>query len=191
MELQDDESHGFNYNLKEDKELSFNEIFFPEKDLTQVDDFSEKDSVKSVEIKQIKDLEKNKAHYINLFYNTNILEVKRFVLKKKEKFYLTYKPDSFSKDVFIEVNNFKDKNGYLLNKTNYGLVSDKWMTYLSYVIIILCTLATFLACLATGWLVIGVILIIPGIIVGFLIMFVLQLAILILKGIFNEIYVRL
>ncbi len=65
------------------------------------------------------------------------------------------------------------------------------MIYLSYVIITICTVTTFLACLATGWLVIGFILIIPGIIVGFLVMLALQLVISILKGIFNEIYVRL
>ncbi len=191
VELEDDESHGFNYKLKTDKTLDFNAVFFPKRDLVPVDDDSDNTTVKNVEVKQIKDLEKNKARYIDLYYNKNTVEVERFFFNKKEKFHLTYEPDYSSKEVLIEVNNFKDKKGYLLKKTNHGLVSDKWMTYLSYVIITICTVATFLACLATGWLVIGFVLIIPGIIIGFLIMLVLQIAISILKGIFNEIYVRL
>ena len=189
--LEDDESHGFSYNLKTDKTLDFNAIFFPKRDLVPVDDDSDNTTVKNVEVKQIKDLEKNKARYIDLYYNKNTVEVERFFFKKKEKFHLTYEPDYSSKEVLIEVNNFKDKKGYLLKKTNHGLVSDKWMTYLSYVIITICTVVTFLACLAAGWLVIGFVLIIPGIIIGFLIMLVLQIVISILKGIFNEIYVRL
>lgn len=189
--LEDDESHGFNYTLKEDKELPFNEIFFPKRDLVVIDDPTDNTSVKSVEVKQIKDLEKNKARYIDLYYNSNIVDVERFFIQKKEKFHLTYEPEYPSKEVLIEINNFKDKKGFLLKKTNHGLVSDKWMTYLSYIIIIICTVVTFLACLATGWLVVGFILIIPGIIIGFIVMFILQLVISILKGIFNEIYVRL
>lgn len=190
VEMNDDQSYGFNYNLKEDTNLSFYEIFFPKRDMA-IENSSANASIKSVEIKQIKDIEKNKMHYIDLYYDSNIVEVDKFFIEKKEKFHLTYEPEYSSKSVFIEVNNFKGKKGFLLKKTSYTSVSDKWITYLGYVIMILCTVATFLACLATGLIVIGFILIIPGLIIGFIVMFAIQLVISILKGIFNEIYVRL
>lgn len=191
VEMEDDESQGFHYTLKEGADLRFDEIFFPERSMVPVDDSSDTSSIKSVEIAQIKDLEKGKKRYAHLYYDSNVVDIETFVVRKKETFYLTYEPDILSKEVFIEVDNFKDKKGYLFKKTNHSLVSDKWMTYLSYFIIITCTIVTFLACLAAEWLVIGLILIIPGIIVGFLAMLVLQIVISILKGIFHEIHVRM
>lgn len=191
VQLDDDEAHGFDYTLKENNELGFYEVFFSNIDALQNTNFPEYKSTKEVQLRRIKDLEKNKMHYVDLVYDPSVAEVQPISLKKKEKFYLTYEPEVLSKEIFIQIDNFNGKKGYLLKKTSYDLMSDKWMTYLSYVILTVCTIATFLACLAAGWLVIGFVLIIPGLIVGFLIMLVLQVVISILKGIFHEIYIRL
>ncbi len=194
-ELEDDEAYGFNYILKTDEDLSFYDLFKPydvsKKGETTEDTEPVNAHLKIVEVKRVKDKEKNKFEYIQLQYDSSIVEVNPVVLKKKQVLHITYEPEVLSKEPFIEVSNFKEKHGYFLKKSSFGLMKDKWMTYLSYIIIILTTIATFLICLASGWLVIGLILLIPGIIAGFLIMLGLQIVISILRGVFHEIYIRL
>ena len=179
--LEDEEAVGINYTSKNGQPLSFFDAF-----TTGPGALS---APTTIEINRLKDKEKGDIEYLKLGYDPNIVDVKFFRLKKKYKFYVTYKDESDKK--LIQINTLDGAHGYILPKTDYTETKDLWMKYLLYVIVIISGLITFGVALALGWLVIGLILFIPGAIIGAILVFVLKLIFMGLGEVFHQIRKRL
>ncbi len=186
-QLDDDEVQGFNYKLENGRELDFYEVFTP---ILPAQAPRMAGSKLWIELKRIKDRTKNQTESITLEYDPAEVEITPFRLLKKEYFYVT-RHDEFSKNPFMEVNGLDFNKGILLSKTSYTDTKDKWMLPIIYTIMIVTLIATFLAILATGWIVIGPILLIPAIIVAAIAVLALKIVVSIIAGIFGQIRKRL
>lgn len=183
VELNDDSTQGFNFTYKNEDNPPFGSIFFQE----GTADLINKGNVKA---ECVEDSEKNKKHYISMDYDKDLVEVNPITLNKGEQFYVINNVYGKS-NIFIEIDNFKGKKGFILKKTSYVNKEDKWIQPFSIVIMIVVIGGMILAGLSAGWLVISGLMIIPAVIIAVISIFAIQIAIMILKGIFNMIRKRL
>jgi hypothetical protein len=190
-ELNDDEVTGFHYELKENKPHHFLEVFKPVLVNELIHDPEPIPADKArVAVKRIADAEKNKMEYLTLEYNPETVTVTPFTLNKNDRFFITGK-DLLYKDAFLETNDFGGRKGLLLKNTGYSEVKDKWMEYLAIAIAIITVAAIIIGFYSAGWLVVGTILIIPGIIVAAVAVIALKIVLSILGGIVHQIRIRL
>ena len=190
-ELNDDEAHGFHYELKENRPHQLLDIFRPVLVNELTDNLTPLPPDKArVEVKRVEDAEKNKAEYITLEYDPGAVTVIPFTLTKNDRFFIT-RNDVLTKEPFMETNDFGGRKGLLLGKTGYSEVKDKWMEYLAVAIAIITVAAIIIGFYSAGWLVIGTILIIPGVIVAAVAVIALKLALSILGGIVHQVRIRL
>jgi cobalamin biosynthesis protein CobD/CbiB len=82
------------------------------------------------------------------------------------------------------------KKGYLLQSTAYTESKDNWMSTVGTIAGIITVLAFILFFLATGWLVITGLYIIPAVIVGVIVIIIFKIIFKILGSIFNQIRIR-
>ncbi len=182
--LNDEKAIGFNYSQKTSPPIPMDKLFFPENhpDLTN-------NEVGKFKLESVEDTSENKIVHITLDYPKDLIDLEEIEFKKDHEFYVvnsTYNKN----DIFIEVDNLKGKKGFLLKKTNYSNIADKWMSNLAITIAILVVVGIFLAFLASGWIVISGLMVLVGFVVAFILIFVLQIALMILRGIFNQIRKR-
>ncbi|WP_064966183.1 hypothetical protein [Tenacibaculum ovolyticum] len=181
--LDDISAKGFSLNYKTEEVLPFDSLFFLEGTLTKTE------NIGTVKLENIEDDEDGKSIYIYLEYDKNLLEITPIVLSKKEQFYVTN--NIYGKNnIFIEIDNFKGKKGFILKKTNYTDKADSWVKPVSIITMIIVVGGLILAGLSAGWLVISGLMLIPAVIAAFIVVFVLQIVIMIVKGIFQKIRKR-
>lgn len=185
-ELDDDEAQGFNYSLNSNSSKPFFELFTPAGNAAHT---PPADDHLWIELKRIKDREKNRTEQTTLAYDPNEVTLTPFRLRKKNLFYVTRQDPKF-KNPFIEVTDKNFNKGILLSGTSYTETKDKWLFPIFYIVVAAVTILTFLAILSTGWILIGFLLLIPGIIAGAIVAFVVKLVITILAGIFQQIRKR-
>lgn len=183
VELDDDYSQGFNFTYKNEENPTFGSIFFQEGTTDII-------NIGNIKAECVEDSEKDKKHYVSLDYDKDLVEVNPISLNKGEQFYVINNVYGKS-NIFIEIDNFKGKKGFILKKSSYVNKGDKWIQPFSIVIMIVVIGGLILAGLSAGWLVISGLMIIPAIIVALVAVFAIQIAIMILKGIFNMIRKRL
>ncbi len=182
--LNDEKVVGFNYTQKITPLLGMTDLFFAQKP-TNV----EEDNIGEFLLESIEDSSEDKRTYITLYYRKDMVDVELIEFKKHYQFYIVN--DTYDRnDIFIEVDNFHGKKGFLLKKTNYSNIADKWMSNLAIAIAILVVVGIFLAFLASGWIVISGLMVLAGFVVAFILIFVLQIVLMILRGIFNQIRKR-
>jgi len=189
-ELNDDLALGFDYKVKNGESLSIGEVFVPipisgiRSGQTNTNEVT-----REIEVKRIQDKEKNKFEFIKLDYNPDFIEVNRIKLKKKERFYLI-KSTRASTDAFIEIDNLRGKKGYLLKTTSVSPTKDNWMGMVAIIVGVATILGIIGVCFESGLLVIGTILIIPGLIAGFITVILLKIVLSIIEGIYQQIRKR-
>lgn len=184
VSLDDESAIGVSFISKTGTSLPMDRLFFPEGYLSL-----SRNNISKVKLESIKNAAENKMIGITLEYPKELIEVKTILFKKGEKFYITNKTEG-KNDIFLEVNDLKNKQGFLLKKTNYSNLEDKIIINLSIAIVALIALGIFLAFLANGWIVVSGLMIVVGLVAAFVFIFVLQILILILKGIFGQIRKR-
>ncbi|QKX06034.1 hypothetical protein HN014_14340 [Aquimarina sp. TRL1] len=187
VSLDDESVKGFSYSYRTDnteEQLPMDRLFFPQGYLNP-----DKEQIGTIKLECIEKAEENKMSYIDLEYPAALIDVEEIRFRKGDKFYITHKSDD-KHDIFMEVDNFLGKQGFLLKKTNTSNLEDKWMYSISITIAILTVLGIFLGFLANGWIVVSGLMILVGIVVAFIFVFVLQIILMILKGIFNQIRKR-
>lgn len=143
-----------------------------------------------MEVKRVADAEKNKIEYLTLEYNPETVTIHPFTLTINDRFFIT-RQDVLHKDAFLETNDFGGRKGLLLRNTGYSEVKDKWMEYLAIAIAIITVAAIIIGFYSTGWLVVGTILIIPGIIVAAVAVIALKVVLSILGGIVHQLRIRM
>jgi hypothetical protein len=190
VKLTDNWVQGFDYTVQGNVKKTMSDIFSPMQPASGLAALSGHQSNNVVEVKRMIDTEKNKSEYLQLSYNASIVTVTTFTMEEKETFYVVYE-NRLQKNTFMEVDNLYGKKGYLLPKTSCSDLGDEWIGYIGIAIMIITILGIIIAFFAAGWIVIGTILIIPGLILAFVAVFVLQIVMMILKGIAHEIRVRL
>ena len=181
--LDDDSVQGFSVTYKTNKKPSFDSLFFPVGTLTKTE------NIGIVKAESVKDAKEDKKIHIQAEYDENLIEVAPFVLTKKEQFYIVNNVYG-KKNIFIEIDNFKDKKGFILKKTSYTNKGDVWMKPVIAILMIIVVGGLILAGLSAGWLVLSGLMLIPAIIVALVVVFALQLILGIIKGIFNLIRKR-
>jgi hypothetical protein len=191
VELQDDEATGFGYTTTGTAKKTFSDIFSPVIQSGAVIQVApESRPVASVSATRIASREKNRMESIELRYDPAVADVTSFTFQKDETFHVIYEAPS-RKDAFILVDNLYGKKGYLLYKTSTSELKDKWIGYLAIAIMIITVAGIILAFLAAGWLVVGTILIIPGIIIAFVAVIALKIVLSILGAIIHQVRIRL
>lgn len=186
VDLSDEEATGFDYVIK-DKNLAFSDVFKPVSLLKQEEVAEGKERII---VSRLIDKEKNKKEYLLLDYDPELADVTTFTLDKNENFFITEEGGKL-KGSFLEINNMIDKKGFILHNTSYTLLKDKWMLPLIILVMIGTVIAIVAAFYESGWLVMGTILIIPAMIVGFIFILLLKVVVSILEGIFHQIRIRL
>ncbi|WP_024480529.1 hypothetical protein [Cellulophaga baltica] len=183
--LNDEISSGFNYEYKTEDASKVDTLFHQIGTLNK-----EQHTVETIEVKTIDDSDEKKMAHLQLEYNADIIHVIPVVFTKESEFYVTNDAIA-NKSLFIEVDNRQGKKGYLLKTTNYTNTEDKWVAPFAITVAILTVIGIFMAFLASGWIVVSGLMFIVGIGVAFVLIFVMQILILILRGIFNHIRKRL
>ncbi|WP_158977436.1 hypothetical protein [Cellulophaga sp. L1A9] len=183
--LNDEISSGFNYEYKTEDASKIATLFHQVGTLNK-----EQHTVETIEVKTIDDSDEKKIAQLQLEYNADIINVIPVVFTKESEFYVTNDAET-NDSLFIQVDNRLGKKGYLLKTTNYTNTEDKWVTPFAITVAILAVIGIFIAFLASGWIVISGLMFIVGFGVAFVAIIVMQILILILRGIFNHIRKRL
>jgi len=179
--LSADNATGFNFEHKSKTLLPIDQLFF------QKGHFKSSDSpVGNIDLRSVNDVEKGDIVSLNLEYLKDVVDVKGFRFIEGQDFHILYKSP-----IFIEINDFKGKKGFLLSKTETTDPFSKGLGYLAIVIVVLTVIALFAAFLASGWLVVSGLMILAGVVVAVILIFVIQLTLMILIGIFKQIRKRL
>lgn len=145
---------------------------------------NEDSSLEEIQIRRVYD-GGNKEKFIRLFYDSEVADAHKRILAKNDKITI-----SAEKGDFLEVL-YGQKTGYILSSVSYNEAKDWWIMPLSILIMILVTIGIFAAILATGWIVVGPILLIPGFILAVIVIVFLQIFIAIISAIFKSIRKRL
>ena len=133
--------------------------------------------------------EESKIITVDVEYNSNLAELKPIQFKKEDEFYIT--EETYGKNfIFIEVNDFQDRKGFILKKTNHSSREDLWILPVSIIVMAAVVIGIILTILQSGWLVVSGLMIIPAVIVAVVAIFAIQIVLSILKGVFNLIYKR-
>lgn len=184
VKMTDQTARGFEITYKTEERPPIYELFFPEGTLNK-----DEVQVEKIRIETQPDSDKSKKIHITLEYNAGLIEAKTVEFTKGDQFYITYQTLN-KNDIFMEVDDLSGKHGYLLKKTNTSKLEDLWIMPVAVIVMIAVVLGLIISILSTGWLVISGLMIIPALIVAFIAIFVIQLCLLILKGIFNQIRKR-
>jgi hypothetical protein len=185
-ELEDDEAHGFCYRPKNGHQRSFSELFTP----VITPDLSVPHNGKEyIELKRVKQITKGAEKTLTLEYDPAVVDVTPLLLTKGNNFYLVAEDEP--QKAVLELNDPDLNKLVLLKGTGYTSIADKWITPVAYVIMIVTLIATFLAILSTGWIVIGTILLIPAFIMAFIAIFAVKIVIAVIAGIFGQVRKRL
>jgi len=184
VELADESVQGFGFTQKGNGSLPMNMLFGPTGHYS-----SQHQNVGRVKLESVENAAENKIIRGSLEYLPDQVDVEIFEFKKDEQFYLTYNTYD-RKDLLVEVDNLKGKRGFILKKSNYAELGDKWMLYLAVVVGILTVIAIFLTFLENGMIVISGLMILAGLVVAVVFIVVMQILLMILQGIFNQIRKR-
>lgn len=176
VKLDDDSCSVLFFEPKKDGYPEFENIFFPFQ--------NEGNSLEEIQIRRVYE-GGNKEKFVRLFYDNEVADVHKRILAKKDKITI-----SAEKGNFLEVL-YGQKTGYILSSVSYNEAKDWWIMPLSILIMIVVTIGIFAGILATGWIVVGPILLIPGFILAVIVIVFLQIFIAIIGAIFKSIRKRL
>jgi hypothetical protein len=137
----------------------------------------------------VKQITKGAEKTLTLEYDPAVVDVTPLLLTKGNNFYLVAEDEP--QKAVLELNDPDLNKLVLLKGTGYTSIADKWITPVAYVIMIVTLIATFLAILSTGWIVIGTILLIPAFIMAFIAIFAVKIVIAVIAGIFGQVRKRL
>ena len=143
-----------------------------------------------VKISLVEDDEDNTRQSFNLSYDTSKVEVERISLTKDEEFYVTRDEYTNGGISFIEIDNLKGKKGLFMDTLSYSEAGDKWMGPVTIILTILATIGVIAFGLSLGWFVFGKIIILIGLVIAVVCVIVVNIFLMIIKGIFNAISKR-
>lgn len=180
VKLKDEITEGCSINYKREDIKSPYELFQPLSGVLS-------DIKAKITFHVIENREENIMRVQEMEYRKEDADVKPLIFRKGEKFYITYEING-EEFMFSEVDNFKGKKGVILKAKK----EDTWILPLFVVIAAGVYIVIVLAILEeTGWLVGSALMAIPGIIIAFLVIFIIQIIRIIIIEIFNMIYKRL
>ena len=182
--LSDKTAKGFNYQFL-NGETDFHKAFNGENPFQETEAYDAK-----AELSRLEDDDDAKQQSFNLSYDTAKVQVERISLTKDEEFYVTRDEYTNGGISFIEIDNLNGKKGLFMDTLSYSEAGDKWMGPLTIVLTILATIGVIAFGLSLGWFVFGKIIILIGLVIAVVCVIVINIIVMILKGIFNAIRKR-
>lgn len=176
--LDDDSALGFSVVYKTSEKPLSDSLFFP------VGALIGKENKGIIKAESIENVEEGKKIHVQVEYDKDLMQIDPLFLKKEEEFYIINNVLD-EKNIFIEIDNLKGKKGFILKKTNYTNKEDLWIKPVITIIMIIVVVGLILIGLSAGWLVISGLMLIPAVIIAVVSIFVLQIVLMIIKGLFN------
>jgi len=180
-------SKGFQFKIKDGVNKSFGELFEPISE--------DRAKLAKLESKGVTLLERSesgdtpKVMRLYLEYSTDEVDVEPIEFQKGDELYVTFNSLS-RKEILIEVDDFNGRKGFLLKKTSRKSLEDAWLQPLGIAIMVIAIFAMIGAFLSTGWLVVSGLMIFPAVGIALVTIVVVQIAIMIVKGIVQQIRKR-
>ena len=179
--LGSDIAMGLKYTQKTEPPLRLNSLIF------RAGHFSaDRESVEKVEVKTVFSLEEERQLTRTYFYDKDVVDVKEIYFTQDDQFYIT---DYFSD--FMEVEDVYGIKSVLLKETEITNKVERSMVKLSSNLVIAASASIFVGFLISGWLVKGKLLILAGAGIAFVIVYVIQYIIQVLRSNYEQVKKRL